>query len=65
MKKVSVHLNDLNKTYLLESFGQISYVDDFLDLVFITVEESDISKILQLDFVLDIEDCGMGNLLTA
>ncbi|MEB2589330.1 MULTISPECIES: DUF2129 domain-containing protein [Bacillus] len=64
-KKISVHLNDMNKVYILEQFGQISYVDDFLDLVFIVVNESEIKSILALEFVVNIEECGRGNLLTA
>jgi|GEM_PF-6566894 len=63
MVKVMVELNNMNKVYLLENFGKITYVDDFSNVVFLEINQQDILNISELPFVNSIKESGRGTLL--
>ncbi|MCM3667161.1 DUF2129 domain-containing protein [Mesobacillus subterraneus] len=63
MKKMKVKVNDLGKVYLLEDFGQITYVDKMVKVVFILLEEKNIENVKELPFVLRVTESRNGTLL--
>ncbi|WLR50831.1 DUF2129 domain-containing protein [Bacillus tianshenii] len=62
-KKMKVKVNELGKVYLLEKYGRISYVDEMVNLVFITLNDENIEKVKQLPFVTRVSENRKGTLL--
>jgi hypothetical protein len=62
-KKVILNITEMDKVYLLEKYGRITYVDEFIDVVFLEIEEKHIPSVSKLPFVSGIEESGKGSLL--
>ncbi|WP_449290076.1 hypothetical protein [Paenibacillus chungangensis] len=62
-KKIILNITEMDKVYLLEKYGRITYVDEFIDVVFLEIEEKLIPSIIKLPFVSGIEESGKGSLL--
>jgi uncharacterized protein YlbG (UPF0298 family) len=63
-KKIIVNITDKDKVYQLEKYGRITYVDEFIDVVFLEIEEKLIPSLSKLPFVSGIQESGKGSLLT-
>jgi uncharacterized protein YlbG (UPF0298 family) len=62
-KKIIVNITDKDKVYQLEKYGRITYVDEFIDVVFLEIEEKLIPSLSKLSFVSGIQESGKGSLL--
>ncbi|MCZ0704219.1 uncharacterized protein YlbG (UPF0298 family) [Natronobacillus azotifigens] len=62
MQKVKIKVDDPGKVYLLEEYGQITYIDKMINLVFMTISDKDIDKIKQLTFVTKVSGSRKGTL---
>ena len=62
-KKVILNITELDKVYLLEKYGRITYVDEFINIVFLEIDEKLIPLLSKLPFVSGIEESGKGSLL--
>lgn len=62
-KKVILNITEMDKVYLLEKYGRITFVDEFINVVFLEVEEKLIPMVSKLSFVSGIEESGKGSLL--
>lgn len=63
MRKMKVKVEDLGKVYLLEDFGQITYVDKMIKVVFILLEDINIESVEKLPFVIKVTESRTGTLL--
>ena len=64
MKKMKVKVNNLSKVYVLEKFGEITYVDDMMKIVFIRLDQQALEEVEELAFVENISTTREGSLLT-
>lgn len=62
-KKLILSITEMNKIYQLENYGRITYIDEFIEVVFIETDESNVSVISDLPFVSGVEVSGKGSLL--
>jgi uncharacterized protein YlbG (UPF0298 family) len=62
-KKLILSITDMAKIYQLEKYGRITYIDEFIDVVFMEVDEKFIASLSKLSFVSGIEESGKGSLL--
>lgn len=53
----------MDKIYLLEKYGRITFIDEFIDVVFIEVDAKNIPSLNKLSFISSIEDSGKGSRL--
>ncbi|MED4057741.1 hypothetical protein P4654_26990 [Niallia taxi] len=61
-RKVKIKVNELEKVYLLEIYGLISYIDEMIKLVFLTATDQNVEEIKQLPFVIKVSDNRTGSL---
>jgi uncharacterized protein YlbG (UPF0298 family) len=62
-KKLILSITDMAKVYQLEKYGRITFIDEFVDVVFMEVDENLIVALSKLSFVSGIEESGKGSLL--
>lgn len=62
-KKVILNITEMSKIYQLEKYGRITYIDEFIDVVFLDVDEKLITSLAELSFVSRIEESRKGSLL--
>lgn len=63
MKKMKIKINDVGKIYLLEEYGEITYVDKMMNLVFIMIPNENVTLIQELPFVIRVSESRNGALL--
>lgn len=62
-KKLILNITNMKKVYRLEEYGRITYIDEFINVVFLEVEEEKIPSLRKLTFIDGIEESGKGSLL--
>ena len=61
--KLIVKLNDMSNVYLLEKYGRITFVDEFIDVVYLYAPIEQKQEITRLSFVDKVDENRKGTLL--